>query len=128
MDRLDMRSARIQFEDGAPALPPPARLRHRETLIAIALLGAICLFGLGDWYRQATRLHDYQAGTAAVAARHWDAAVAAFAAADGYANAAIRAQEAARQLAALQTQYAQLQAAAGAGDWLAAWHLAQDTA
>jgi len=128
MDRLDMRSARIQFEDGAPALPPPARLRHRETLIAIALLGAICLFGLSDWYRQATRLHDYQTGIAAVAARHWEAAVAAFGAANGYADAATRTQEAARQVAALQTQYTRLQAATAAGDWLAAWHLAQDTA
>jgi hypothetical protein len=128
MDRLDMRSARIQFEDGAQALPPPARLRHRETLIAIALLGAICLFGLGDWYRQATRLHDYQAGTAAVAARHWEAAAAAFDAANGYADAAIREQEAARQVAALEAQYARLQAATAAGDWLTAWHLAQDTA
>jgi hypothetical protein len=128
MDRLDMSSTGIRFEDGEPALSPPPRLRHRETLIAIVLLGAIGLFGLGDWYHQATRLHDYQAGTAAAAAKHWEAAAAAFGAANGYADAAIRAQEAAKQVATLATQYAQLEAATAAGDWLRAWHLAQDTA
>jgi hypothetical protein len=128
MDRLDMPATGIRFEDGEPALARPTRLRHRETLIAIVLLGAIGLFGLSDWYHQATRLHDYQAGTAAAAARHWEAAAAAFGAANGYADAATRAQQAAKQVAALESQYAQLQAAAAAGDWLKAWHLAQDTA
>jgi hypothetical protein len=128
MDRLDMSSTGIRVEDGEPALSPPPRLRHRETLIAIILLGAIGLFGLGDWYHQATRLHDYQAGTAAAAARHWAAAAAAFGAANGYADAAARAQDAAKQVAALESQYAQLEAATAAGDWLRAWHLAQDTA
>ncbi|MDQ2806125.1 MAG: hypothetical protein M3Z04_04275 [Chloroflexota bacterium] len=62
--------------------PLRGRLGGALTLLALA--------GGWDWAQTSSQATAYHQGVAAVAARHWEAAAGAFAAAGGYADAAAR--------------------------------------
>ena len=92
------------------------------------LLALLLLAGGWDWAQTSHRATAYHQGVAAVAARHWEAAVGAFAAAQSYADAPARAGQAAAQVAKLRANYALLATATAQGDWAAAYHAAQAVA
>src|SRR5262249_33429358 len=109
----------------AERLPGRGLFRRWEAYLALALLAPILLYGAWDWYTQATSAAAYRQGVAAQAARHWDAAQTAFAAAGGYQDAPSLRQAAAQQVFALAGLYERFQAAQRQGDWLTAWNQAQ---
>ncbi len=111
----------------APAPVPAARVGRLRALGA-GLLGIALLASGWDWTQTSGRATAYHAGVAAVAAQHPIAAATAFAAAGGYADAPARAEHAAAQVGRLAVSYAALQAAAGRGDWVAAYRAAQAVA
>ncbi len=96
--------------------------------LPVALLLLVGLAAGWDWAQTSSRATAYHQGVAAVTARHWEAAAAAFVAAGGYADAPARAGQAAVQVAQLQTNYAALVAATTRGNWAAAYHAAQAVA
>src|SRR5690348_4905386 len=78
---------------------PPRRLLFRrwETLLTGVLLVPLLLYGGWDWLQHETAARAYRQGVAAQAARHWDAAQAAFGAAGAYEDAPDRGRNASRQ-------------------------------
>jgi len=110
----------------------PAALRRRgggpARVLVGGLLALLALAAAWDWAQTSSRATAYHQGVAAVAARHWEAAAGAFAAAGGYADAPVRAGQVATQVAQLRASYAALEAAAARGDWATAYHAAQAVA
>lgn len=83
-----------------PELWPERRRPPWELLLGLLLVVGVLGYAAVDWGRTEYLAQHYQRGRAAAEARHWDAAVAGFAAAEGY-------QDAARWLANAQEQVRQ---------------------
>ena len=113
------------FEDLDPA-PPGARARRWETALAALGIAALVIFGLWEWRSQSARAAAYHAGVAAVAARHWDAARAAFSEAAGFNDAAAQVRLATQQVARLTAADQRAVEAESRGDYLAAWSAARE--
>jgi hypothetical protein len=67
---------------------PPRRRWPWEALLGLVLLAGVLGWAGADWWRTEQAARVYREGLAAVAARHWDAAAQAFAAAGTYSDAA----------------------------------------
>jgi hypothetical protein len=96
--------------------PSPARSRRPwEVLVAGVLLLGVLGFAATDWWQNERLATVYQQGAAAAAARHWDAAAAAFNAAGRYLDAPQRLGEARSQARQRATLLAEAQEAATPG-------------
>jgi hypothetical protein len=115
------------FEDLDPA-PPGNRALRWETALGALGIAALILFGLWEWRSESARAGAYHAGVAAKAARHWEAARAAFSEAAGYNDAADQVRMAAQQVARLTAADQRAAAAESRGDVLAAWSAAREVA
>ncbi|HUS15909.1 MAG TPA: hypothetical protein VM536_12965 [Chloroflexia bacterium] len=116
------------FQELDPEPAQSQRGARQETWVALALIAAVSLLALGNWWNHGRQAAQYRDGVSAVMARHWAEARDAFTAAGGYADAPARAAAAADLTGRLETGYATLQAALAAEDWLPAWHQARDLA
>jgi hypothetical protein len=93
-----------RIEELDPARPAGPG-RHWELALALVLLLGLAGFGGWQWWQSSTRLAFYRAGTAAGAARDWDAAYRAYTQAEGYEDAEARARDAAAKRTERDTQY-----------------------
>ena len=103
------------YEDLDPA-PPGNRARRWETGLAALGIAALVLFGLWEWRSQSARPRRIRPAWRLSAARHWEAARAAFSEAAGYNDAAAQVRLAAQQVARLAAADQRAVAAESRGD------------
>jgi hypothetical protein len=103
------------------------RARRWEVWIGVALVLVVLSYAVFDWWHREEQARQYHAGDAAVAARHWDAAVTAFSALGTYRDAPRHAANATAQVQARDRAYQTGLTAAEHANWITAYQAFSQT-
>src|SRR4051812_42684965 len=113
----DDRPATLENLDPDPRPPTPGPQWERR--LGLALVLGLVGFGLFTWWTDSTRQSAYRAGLRAETDHDWDGAQAAFGRAGDYADAKVRAGNAATRVRQRDTAYTTATTALARQDWAA---------